>query len=523
MPYDRAVRRPPLGSLVRDDGTMGRSLAIVVLAGAWVATWRPQVDPDAWWHLAVGSSIVSTGAIPATDPFSWLTAGQPFVAHSWLWDLFLLGAWRTAGPTGTSLLVLPVTAAIVWLVWTLLGLAAPTMPRLGRATLVLVAVIVALPVWAPRAQTLDVAFVLATVLVLARYLLFNARRGLLALPFLGVLWANLHGSAILALPACVALAVVALPIGVRLGAWPRRAAGPLVVAGLAGLAATVLNPYGAGLLAYPFDRDVASAFTAAIVEWRPPDFGAAELVPFRVLLAGLLLVAIWHPVRPRDPFLFVAAAAWTFAALGSVRFLAMAAPLLVIALAPAIGTAISGWIGPSADPTAADPTTAPGPATRDVRRPAVGLAALAVAGILAAGWFFVDPARQDAAIERRLPVAAVAALEAADCTARLLPAYGWAGYVIWSSGRAVGAYGNSAERAVTDQARLEALAIDPGPWLDDHAVGAVLMPADGPLSQWLDAAEGWRPAYRDGQATIHVRVDATDCPISPPSASKAKP
>ena len=80
---------------------------------------------------------------------------------------------------------------------------------MGRAGLVLAAVIVTLPTWAPRAQTLDVAFVLATVLVLARYLHLDDRRGLVALPVLGLLWANLHGSAILALPGCVVSSAIA--------------------------------------------------------------------------------------------------------------------------------------------------------------------------------------------------------------------------------------------------------------------------------------------------------------------------
>src|SRR5688500_20283917 len=95
---------------------MGGSLAAVVLAAAWVATWRPQLDPDAWWHIAIGESIASAGAIPSTESFSWLTAGDSFVAHSWLWDVLLAGAWRAGGATGTSLLILPVTALIVWLV-----------------------------------------------------------------------------------------------------------------------------------------------------------------------------------------------------------------------------------------------------------------------------------------------------------------------------------------------------------------------------------------------------------------------
>jgi hypothetical protein len=507
--------------LLRDEGPMGGSLAAVVLTAAWVATWRPQLDPDAWWHLAIGDSITATGAIPATEPFSWLSAGAPFVAHSWLWDVLLAGAWRAGGATGTSLLVLPVTAIIVWLAWRLIGVAAPGMAPLGRAMLVLVAVVVTLPTWAPRAQTLDVAFVLATVLVLARYLHLGDRRGLVALPIVGLLWANLHGSAILALPACVLIALVASPAGVRWGAWPRRSYGTIVASGLASVAAMLVNPYGPRLLIYPFDRAVASAFSPAIVEWGSPDFGAVELLPFRVLLAALLPLAIWVPARTRDPFLLLAAAVWAFAALGSVRFLSIAGPLLVVAVAPAVGVAVGRWLGlaeSSEEPS--DGASATDVAARVGQRPGppIAIAAVAIAGILAAGWLIIDPPRQDAAIGRRLPVAAVAALEASGCTTRLLPSYAWAGYVLWATGRPVGAYGNSAEAPVTEQARLEAVAADPRPWLADHTVGAVLMAADGPLSHWLDEADGWRLAYRDPQATIHVRSAATDCPLNPSSA-----
>ena len=504
-----------------DDGPAGRTLAAVALLAAWVGTWRPQVDPDAWWHLAVGDSIIATGEIPVTEPFSWLTAGERFVAHSWLWDVLLAGAWQWAGATGTSVLILPVNALIILMTWQLIGLAAPAIPPLGRALLVLASVVVVLPLWAPRAQTLDVAFVLGTVLVLARYLHLDARSGLVALPVIGLLWANLHGSAVLALAACVVLALVALPIGARWGSWPRRPIGPLLLWGIVGLVATVVNPYGAGLLAYPFDRAVASAFTPAIAEWNAPDFGAAELWPFRMLLAATLLVGAWFHARQRDPYFLSVAAAWTFAALGAVRFLAIAAPLLVIALAPAVGFAIARWIGVGAQ----DDTSGEGgdaPRSWPVRgrvssaRPLFVIAALAGIAVVAAGWQIIDPARQDAAIERRLPVAAIAALQATTCEARLLPSYGWAGYVIWSTPRDVGAYGNSGEDPVIEQARLEAVALDPRAWLDVHEVGAVLMPADGPLTRWLDEAPDWRIAYRDGQATIHVR-SGTDCAISPPS------
>ena len=76
-----------LAVLLGDDGLFGRSIAVVVLVSTWVTTWRPQIDADFGWHLRIGDSVLATGTVPTTDVFSWLTGGQPFLAHSWGWDV----------------------------------------------------------------------------------------------------------------------------------------------------------------------------------------------------------------------------------------------------------------------------------------------------------------------------------------------------------------------------------------------------------------------------------------------------
>ena len=358
--------RARLGRVLVDDGPMGRSIAVILLAAAWVATWRPQVDPDAWWHIAIGKAVLA-GAIPATDPFSWLTAGDRFVAHSWLWDVLMAMAYGAGGATGTSLLVVPVTAGILAAAWALIGIAAPGIPPIARSALVVLGVVASLPLWAPRGQTLDVLFVLATAFAIASYLRLGTRTALLALPFIGVLWANLHGSALLGLVAMLAIGLLALPIGARWGVWPGRRVAPLAVAAAASLVAAMLNPYGPALLLYPFDRAVASAFSFDIIEWRSPDFRAPELLVARVLVASLLLLAAAWPRRGRDPFLLLTAAGWTFAALGAVRFLPIAALVVVAAAAPAIGPSVARWlgIGPVRVGDAATVRSPPGAIRRD--------------------------------------------------------------------------------------------------------------------------------------------------------------
>ncbi|MGH2476090.1 MAG: hypothetical protein ACRDIL_12585, partial [Candidatus Limnocylindrales bacterium] len=230
------MRSAAIGRLVGDRGPIGGSLAAVILASAWVSTWRPQVDPDAWWHLVRGESIITNGAIPTVEASSWLTEGQRQISHSWLWDILLALSNRLAEATGMSLLILPVTALIVGLIWLLLTAAAPEMAPIGRAILVLVAVVAALPLWAPRGQTLDVAFVLAATWILSRYLRLGTFRVLFGLPVLGVAWANLHGSGILGLAATIAVAVVAGLIGTRWGRYPGQRIRMVLAFGLAAMA-----------------------------------------------------------------------------------------------------------------------------------------------------------------------------------------------------------------------------------------------------------------------------------------------
>jgi hypothetical protein len=479
---------------------MGRSISAVILVGAWVSSWRPQIDEDAWWHVAYGRVIVESGAIPPVERFSWLTEGSPLFLHSWAWDVLLSGADRLGGPTGMSILGLPFLAAVVGLLWLVIGSVAPDVPPIPRATLVLIGMLAGLGFWGARGLTLDVAFVLATVLVISTYLARASRTGLYVLPVIGLLWANLHGSGVPAFGVCLLTALVAIPLARRLGSWPDRSVRPLAVASGVAVVATLVNPYLFRLWTYPLDRGVASAFSPAIVEWRPPDLAAPELFVARLLLP-LAVVVLWRSrASVAHPFVILMGAGWTFAALGVARFVPIAAATLVVAVAASV---TATW-SEAAHETEADPQPPSGPF--------VAVITVAIVAVLVViGASFITPAAQTAAIAHREPVAAVESLRAADCPGRLLAAYGWGGYLIRFADRPVGAYGNSPERALTEQTAVELVTSDPRPWLEEHVVDVVLVHAGGPLSRWLDEADDWDRRYEDGQATIHVRGDTPGC------------
>jgi len=500
-----------LAVLLGDDGLFGRSIAAVVLVSAWVSTWRPETDPDFGWHLRIGDEILATGAVPKTDAFSWLTGGQPFLAHSWAWDVVLAMAYRSAGLMGTSLVALPLSAVAIGLSWWLMRLVAPRIPPFPRSVLVALGIVLGLSVWSSRAQSWDVVLVLATVLAWSLWLRRGTVVALFAVPLVPMIWANTHGGAAFGFLLCLGALAVAIPIGTRWGTWPRRPLIPLVISSVVAVAALAVGPNGVEIVTLPFNGQVGNPFTLAIAEWRSPQFTEPGFVALRIVLAGAALVALGLRGRGRDPLLLLMAAGWTFLALGAARFAIIAGPLLVLALAPGLAGSARAWLRVGRRPAVggADDT---GPASTTVPRLAAGTAlVLAVANGLV-GLIQIAPARQDASVAADSPVASVAWLTDRGCHGRLLNAYDWGGYLTATWGGDVATYGSSPSNLVEMEVALEEVRTDVRAWLDGNRVDIVLMPTGGPLDRWLDEADGWMIGHRDGQGTVHLREGSTACP-----------
>jgi len=488
---------------VLTEGPAGRAVASVLLIVAWVLTWRPALDPDLWWHLALGDRIITSGAIPTIEPWSWWSAGRPILVHSWAWDVGLATVASWAGPLGVSLVGVALGGIAVALAWWLLRLTAPAVAAPIRAPMVVVAAASAVVFWSPRAQLVDVVAVLALTVVLVDYARTGRPQRLVALPVVALVWANLHGSAAPAgLVAVLLVGALGMLVGDRLATWPVRPKRPLLLAGLAAVLALCLNPAGPALLTYPLDATVASAFERAIAEWAPPDLSAPGLLIFRVTLAAAVIALALPARRNGDPIVLLMAAAWTLLALGSARFVLIAGPLLAVAIGPVFSSLL-----PRREAQAEESLEGRGLA---VIRVASGIAIVA---ILAVGTTLIAPATQTRLEAAAFPVDATARLQAADCQGRILNAYDWGGYLIRHTDREVGVYGNSPGDVVGLQADLEALRVDPRPFLETQDVALALLKADSPLSAWFRSATGWRVALDDGQALLAVRDDEPGCQI----------
>ena len=317
------------------DALLHLLLAAGVIA---VSPWQ-MIDPDALMRLATGRIIVSQGAVPDTDPFSFSAPGHPWSNPEWLGDVVWYLAYNGAGERGLQALKLLLLCGALALVLRLAR-------RQGASALLAVALLLLLLPGLAWRFTLRNHLHALWLIPLYGLLLQGARRDprrLLVLLPLGVLWANLHGSFPLGWVVLAAGAIGALARGHRRLAL--FAAGVLCVHPL--LAA--VSPHGLSNYRQVLDHALNAAdYRALILEWQSPlqvSQGIKHL-PLHLLAAvGLLsFLPRCNRVRRQAARLLTLLAAL---ALGyaSQRFI----PLAVVLAAPGVAANLSGWLADRED------------------------------------------------------------------------------------------------------------------------------------------------------------------------------
>ena len=166
-------------------------LSLVLLILLSLALLLPLTPQDYWWYLRLGQDIANTGSVPAVDTYSYTRAGTPFFYQSWLAALMLWKVYSAGGLTLTFFLrALIVATTYAWL-WLLVKNAGAG-TRLA-SLLILLAALAGSSNWSFRPQLFTYPL-----FVLALYILWSwnqgRQRALWLLPFISILWVNLHGS-----------------------------------------------------------------------------------------------------------------------------------------------------------------------------------------------------------------------------------------------------------------------------------------------------------------------------------------
>jgi hypothetical protein len=275
-----SLARPVVAEQWLNAGTTAAAIVVVCLL-----CFVPLSANDFWLQAAIGRLIWTTGEIPRTALFPFTEAGAfPFHAHEWLSSLifYLLDA-----QLGHERLMF--VKGLLGLAF--FGLAYRLAHRLTgsfRASLLvaLAAMIVSNYRFRLRPELLALLLVLLLLNLLVEYRLGGMRRWLFACLPIAALWANLHGSAPVAVTLAGAFAAGAV--------LERRNAVPYALC-TAGIALALLaNPYGPAVYRFAWQLQSAAYLRSYIYEWMPtfsgPFVGTRGFWAFVLYLAALTAV-----------------------------------------------------------------------------------------------------------------------------------------------------------------------------------------------------------------------------------------
>jgi len=447
-------------------------------------------DPDMWWHLKMGSVIWETHSIPHTDLFSYTTGHHSYIAHEWLSELSIYGAYRWGGYPGLMLWLCLLTSALLISGYCLCWFYSKNakIAFLGSLTIWLFSTIG----FAIRPQMIGYLLLVVELLLLHAGQTRNPR-WFFALPVLFAIWVNAHGSFFLGL--LVSALVLAgsfadfhagLLIGRRWEAGRRRT---LAFAVALSIAALFLNPIGLSQILYPVDTLLHQHIgLSQVEEWQALQFSQGRDFAFLGIIALILLLPAIRQIELwGQELLLLALGAWLAASHHRMLFVfgILAAPILSRLLATA-------WENYDA--------------AQDLPR---ANAILIVVSLLIA--FRTFPSRRDleSQVEAKSPVKAVQFIRSHQLPGPMLNEYVYGGYMIWASPEnPVFVDGRSdvfeATGVLAEFAEWSTLQTDPNKLLAKYRINFCLLARRSPMVPVLSLMQ-WKTIYSDDISVVLVR------------------
>ncbi len=487
-----------------------RMATLTVLLGLTIvfATMHPILDPDMWWHLAVGEAVLQNRSVHFVDTLSF-TNPQVWVNSQWLTETVFATLNRFIGIAGLEALSL-----LLKVVTFLLVFKAMKAPNLTRVWVTILFAFGALSVTGGvRPQLVSFLFLAWLALTIHQQRQkaslgdknqwrFAGLPMFISMPMLFAFWANIHSFYPIAF-ALLVLAIVADYANERrshqpiLGPqWRKQMALTILLCSVA----VMLTPFGWHSPKQVIVNIVQSG-QLPIEEWKPVMAMRHPItVIWTILLLFWLVCLAWSPKRP-DALELLWGAFATFNALTGVRMVA----LWCLLIAPFMGEHIGQWIVQLSHSQT----------TRRQTQPPAWLPATIVvlfaflAGLIVAVRF--SPSEFVKRERKEYPKEAVAWMKEQNLTGNCFARYEWGGYVAWQLKGRVKVFVDGRADFYPMKVLKDFMTAYYGRanWqrvLNRYGVTIVVVSPNAPLANLLLLRSSeWRCVYRDKIALVFTR------------------
>jgi len=480
-------------------------LATALVGAAFYRARQFILDPDVWWHIKNGETILATHRWPTSDPYSFTVHGFPWIAFEWLGEVLLAFVFRLGGVRGLEFLLFVLGSAI------LLALYAYGTICSGKSKAGFLAAALLMPLVASqfnmRPQMVGYLFLVLTMIILARF-----RQGkpgtLWLLPLLMLVWINSHGSWVIGMGVLFAYWIAGLfefqVGGIEAKKWSPMERQQISFAFLLSLALLPVNPYGTELPAFPFR--VAAGYPVAqanVLEWHPMPFNEAGGKLFLILVLGFVVLQIAGRFSWRLEELALCLFGIATACI-HVRFVLLFVPFFT----PFLAGVFARWL----------------PVYFRDKDKYILNGILMASVVAAVVHYYPTQANLEKQIVDRFPVKAVEYIRQHPAPSPMFDSYAFGGYLVWSGQRVfIDGRGELYEDGGVMLDYVQLVLLRPGGLdvLRRYQIQSCLLERDEPLGTVLAALPEWQKVYSDTTSTLFVR--RSTAPASAPQSEKQRP
>src|SRR5438132_1852136 len=151
-------------------------------------------DADTGYHIRTGDYIITNFSVPQYDIFSYITPPLPWIAHEWLSEVVMALVHRFSGFTGTVIFFSFLIGVVYFLLFKLFQ--SLHCNFVIAVFLVLLATVSSALHWLARPHIFSLVLTVVWYGILNTYQ-YTGKDRLYLLPFLMLLWVNLHAGFIL--------------------------------------------------------------------------------------------------------------------------------------------------------------------------------------------------------------------------------------------------------------------------------------------------------------------------------------
>ena len=227
-----------------------------------------RLDGDFWFLVNTGKHITNHG-FPNIEPFT-IHAGLSYMPQQWLTTLIFYFIYNNFGIMGMLIFTILINYLIIYLIYQIVMIISKRKITAILVTVVGDMVLIFSNILISRPQIFDVVLILSEILVLEKYLLNSEKKYLYILPFISLLFINLHSATWLM------MFVFMLPYYVEYLYKKRKKEKifkikPLMIITMICLFVGLINPYGIDSITYLFKSYGIKEINQFVAEMRAID------------------------------------------------------------------------------------------------------------------------------------------------------------------------------------------------------------------------------------------------------------